>query len=140
MDGQTFRVFRFGDHELIRLKQMPTDQKNPYRSPSAEYPNSEVAETGNSKPRMLRYVWSFLLLFVMTALLAPGDNGAWLNRAVTIELGVYLVFLMLQLLAFRGWARKVAISIGPVFCFIASVNLVVYWTLAIENGFLPKPG
>ena len=122
---------------------MQSDQENPYRSPSVGPEVSDFKNTG--KTPTAGYLWSFLALFILTAFLAPGDDGAWLTWAVTIEFTAYLAFmnmitLAFQLDAFRGRTREFAIKIGPLLCLSVSAGIVVLWTMAIEMGLLPPLG
>ena len=121
---------------LYGLERM-ADPKNPYRSPSSG--TTPTAETRPDRHWLVRYILSWLFLCFLSMLFAPGDNGVWLSWAVTIETAVYLVFLLLLFLVFKGRVRALAIAMGPIFCFFVSVNLVVYWTMAVENGLLPRP-
>ena len=88
---------------------------------------------------MFRYILSLVVLVVLTAMLAPGDGGVWLNWALTIESTTYLAFLATQLLVLRGKAREWAIRSGPILCFLTSVILVVLFTVGVECGLLPHP-
>ena len=122
---------------------MPSDLENPYQSPNPEPDVLEFEST--ARTRMVGYLWSFFALFVLTTVLAPGDDGAWLTWTVTIEFTAYLAFmnintLVLQMDVFRGRTREFAIKIGPVLCFSLSAGLVVVWTIAIGMGFLPPLG
>ena len=67
------------------------------------------------------------------------DTGVWQSRVMIAECFVYALYLIAQMLVFRGRIREQAITHGPTICFFVSVALVVAWTVAMETRVLPYP-
>ena len=116
---------------------MQDEPPNPYQAPSISVETE--AKLNAVKFHPLRYFASLLLVFFLTAILAPMDTGVWQSRAMIAECFVYALYLIAQMLVFRGRIREQAITHGPTICFFVSVALVVTWTVAMETRVLPYP-
>ena len=128
---------RSDNTDVIQLRSMQDEPPNPYQAPSISVETE--AKLNAVKFHPLRYFASLLLVFFLTAILAPMDTGVWQSRAMIAECFVYALYLIAQMLVFRGRIREQAITHGPTICFFVSVALVVAWTVAMETRVLPYP-